>query len=85
MSRDEFGDLPGKSGYVRIRFYSPTRGATAGLVIEASKFSLMSTSALSRLFPKSECLKMGRIQRSPAYETWSEAFAHRFQGEEVMA
>lgn len=68
--------------YKKIRFTSKRHGATAGLVIETNRD--MSISALSRLYPMYEARKMERIEVSPAYPTWGEAFAYDFEAQKLI-
>lgn len=65
--------------YRKVRFYSPTNGSTAGLVLETEKLAQMSIPEISRFFPYSEAIKMQRIQLSHEYETYEEAFLHSFE------
>lgn len=67
-----------KQGFRKVRFYSKTHGATAGLVIDTDKHSL-TIGELSRLFPVSEFRKMDRLQASPKFSTWEKAFAYEFK------
>jgi hypothetical protein len=67
-----------KHTYRKVRFTSKRNGPTAGLVIEDSKWSDMSVSDISRLFPYGEAGKMQRLETSSAYESWEEAFNHDF-------
>lgn len=61
----------------KVRFFSKEHGATAGLVLDASHFP-ENISAISRLFPSSEFRKMERFQKSPAFETYEDAFSYEF-------
>jgi hypothetical protein len=63
--------------YVKFRFTS-RHGSTAGLIIETRKLEQMSVREVSRLFPYYEAGKMKRLQVSPQYQTWEEAFNHTF-------
>ena len=63
------------SGFVKVRF-TGRGGATAGLVIADDDERTVAD--LSRMFPYSESNKMQRFERSPAYETFDEAFRHTF-------
>ena len=64
--------------YRKIRFYSKRHGATAGLVIQHDGKTFHSIEELSRLFPVSEALKMKRLQVSPIFATWNDAFEFEF-------
>ncbi len=66
-----------KSTYRKFRFTS-RNGATAGLVIESDRFERMSITDLSRFFPYSEAQFMARLEVSPEYPTWEDAFNHSF-------
>jgi hypothetical protein len=57
----------------KIRFTSTHHGSTAGLVIGPSQ-SDWTIGELSRLFPMWEAMKMKRIQSSPFFQTFEEAF-----------
>ena len=63
--------------FVKVRF---TNGAesTAGLIMPYDKVKHSTITELSRAFPYSEAPKMKRLDISPAYETWEEAFNHKF-------
>ncbi len=63
--------------YRKVRFTS-SRGSTAGIVVEAPKLAKMSISEVSRLFPVSESRFMSKIQTSPEFLSWDEAFAYEF-------
>lgn len=67
-----------KSTYQKIRFTS-RNGSTAGLVFDSLKIERSSVSELSRFFPYSEASKMARIQVSPKFNTWEEAFEYQFE------
>ena len=62
--------------YHKVRFTNGDE-CTAGLIVTAAQARLPITE-LSRFFPRSEFRKMARVQISPAYKTWDEAFAHKF-------
>ena len=66
-----------KSTYVKFRFTS-NAGATAGLVIETDRLQRTSVSDLSRFFPYSESRFMARLEVSPEYPSWEDAFNHSF-------
>lgn len=68
--------------FVKVRFYSRSHGATAGLIFRASDVRTMTIGEISRRFPYSEAPKMHRLEVSPEYCTWDEAFAHIFAGDE---
>ena len=68
-------EIPAK--YRKVRFTSK-RGATAGLVIESGRLARMNVADLSRLFPYSESRFMAKVETSPEYATWDDAFAHSF-------
>lgn len=67
--------------FKKFRFTSK-QGSTAGLVIESDRMARMDISDLSRFFPYSEARFMARLEVSPEYKTWEDAFAHDFQGGE---
>ena len=64
--------------YQKVRFYSKRHGVTAGLIIHRDRKTLQTVDSLSRLFPVSEAPKMERLQASPLFDTWDEAFAFEF-------
>lgn len=64
--------------YKKVRFYSQVYGPTVGIVLTIAKLTELGLDGFSRLFPYSESLKMDRIQLSPPYDTWEEAFNHEF-------
>ena len=66
-----------KSTYQKVRFTSHN-GSTAGLIFESSKLENMSLSDVSRFFPYSEAGKMAKVQYSPEFNTWIEAFEYSF-------
>ena len=66
-----------KSTYKKVRFTS-RNGSTAGLIFESYKLENMSLSDISRFFPYSESGKMAKIQYSPEFNTWLEAFEYSF-------
>jgi hypothetical protein len=66
-----------KTTYVKFRFTS-RNGATAGLVIDSFRFARTSITDLSRFFPYSEAPLMARLEVSPEYPTWEDAFNHSF-------
>ena len=53
-------------------------GETSGLVVGEHDAALKSPVALSKHYPYWECNKMDRLQISPVYMTWEEAFRHDF-------
>jgi hypothetical protein len=63
--------------YSKVRFVSQA-GATAGLVLESDKIPTLGIAGISRLFPYSESVYMTRIEISPSFPTWENAFAHQF-------
>lgn len=66
--------------YCKIRFVSKYHhGATAGLIFTASALKGKTIADLSRCFPIGECNKMDRLQRSPFFATWDEAFTYTFK------
>jgi hypothetical protein len=65
--------------YCKIRFVSKHHGKTAGLIVPASKLQGKTIADLSRYFPMSECRKMYRLERSPFFTTWDEAFNYEFK------
>lgn len=68
--------------YMKVRFTS-LKGATAGLIFLSQDVYNMSLSKLSRHWPVSEALKMRRVELSPEYDTWEQAFDHSFDKEEL--
>jgi hypothetical protein len=63
----------------KVRFTSRDGSrVTAGLVLPTEQIMDRSPSGLSRFFPMSEARAMDRLQISPTFETWAEAFAHTF-------
>lgn len=66
--------------YCKIRFVSKYHhGATAGLIFSASQMKGKTIADISRAYPISEFQKMNRMQRSPMFETWDEAFRYEFK------
>ena len=65
--------------FIKVRFTSVSRGSTAGLVFEADQLYRMRLDQLSRRFPISETNKLKRVQLSPEYDTWQQAFEHEFK------
>lgn len=65
--------------FTKVRFTSKNHGSTAGLILDARKLQDMSIGDISRLFPYSEAMRMQRLETSPSYETWEEAFNHEFK------
>jgi hypothetical protein len=63
--------------YTKVRFTSKRNGATAGLVVE--HIDDKSINDLSRLYPYSEASKMEKIERSPEFPTFLEAFNYKFE------
>lgn len=64
--------------YVKFRFTSANGAATAGLIVPREQFERSSIAELSRLFPKSEALKMERLERSPVFKDFAGAFKYEF-------
>lgn len=64
--------------FVKIRFTGPA-GATAGIILPYAKVSHATISELSRHFPMSEANKMRRLDISPQYALWDDAFTHQFE------
>jgi hypothetical protein len=64
----------------KVRFNS-RNGCTAGLVLTTAQTKLP-IAEISRMFVHSESAKMAKIQISKPYETWEQAFAHKFEGGE---
>ena len=66
--------------YCKIRFVSKYHhGATAGLIFTATKLKGKTIADISRFFPYSEANKMDRLQRSPFFESWDDAFNYEFK------
>jgi hypothetical protein len=66
--------------YTKFRFTNGKRH-TAGLILETTRLKAMTFPEVSRLFPMYEATKMYRLEVSPEYATFNEAFAHQFKGE----
>ena len=66
--------------YTKVRFVKGTE-ATTGLILETAKLKTMTFPDISRLFPMYEANKMYRLDVSPEYATWNDAFNHTFKGE----
>lgn len=67
------------TGFCKLRFVSKYHhGATAGLIFTAEALKGKTIADLSRYFPVGECNKMDRLERSPFFATWDEAFAYTF-------
>lgn len=65
--------------YCKIRFVSKYHhGATAGLIVSATAMKGKTVSDISRLFPYSEANRMDRLERSPFFPSWDQAFAYTF-------
>ena len=65
--------------YCKVRFSSKNHhGATAGLIFSATALKGKTISDISRLFPFSEFNKMNRLERSPVFPSWDEAFHYQF-------
>ncbi len=65
--------------YCKLRFVSKYHhGVTAGLIVSETKLKGKSISDISRWYPYSEASKMDRLQRSPFFATWDEAFRYQF-------
>ena len=65
--------------YCKLRVVSTYHhGLTAGLIFSATALKGKTIADLSRYFPIGECNKMDRLERSPFFETWDEAFAYTF-------
>jgi len=66
--------------YCKIRFESKYyRGATGGIVFEANILKGKTITELSRYSPIGEFNRMNRLERSPFFETWNEAFNYEFK------
>lgn len=63
--------------FVKFRFVNGDE-ATAGLVISLEVWTTATVTELSRMFPAGEALKMQTLQCSRVFDTWKEAFCHRF-------
>ena len=63
--------------YQKVRFTSKT-GVTAGLVFKSESLAKLSLGELSRRYPYSEAMKMAKVQTSPKFGTWAEAFSYQF-------
>jgi hypothetical protein len=62
----------------KVIFTSSQHGATAGLVIDATKIDPRDMVRVSRLFPYSETPKMRTYHVSPAFPTFEQAFDYEF-------
>jgi hypothetical protein len=71
------GYSEGSAMFQKIRFTAGRR-ATAGLVLPAEAAMDRSPVALSRFFPMTEAAAMHRLERSPLFNTWDEAFRYVF-------
>jgi hypothetical protein len=71
--RRRYGRAAVKDGFRKV-WFSKGSEKTAGLILPAAKLHGMSISDISRLFPMSEALKMGKIHMSPVFPTWDAAF-----------
>jgi hypothetical protein len=66
--------------YCKIRFMSKYHhGETAGLILTDDALKGKTIADLSRYYPVGECNKMDRLQRSPFFQTWEEAFRYEFK------
>lgn len=63
--------------YTKFRFTNGKRH-TAGLVLETTKLKAMTFPQVSRLFPVFESPKMHRLELSPEYANFEDAFNHQF-------
>lgn len=64
--------------FTKVRFTNGTE-STAGLIVDSTKHNPNDVSAISRLFPYSESMKMKQYQRSPDFTEWLDAFAYTFE------
>jgi hypothetical protein len=64
--------------YRKIRFTNGIDDATAGLIIEDTRYATETIDSLSRLYPYSEAGKMKVFQASLPFPTWEDAFAFQF-------
>lgn len=69
--------------FLKVRFTSRF-GSTAGLVLEFERYDSMTVTQFSELFPDSEAMKMGKLQKSPVYERWDDAFLFDFDTSMVI-
>jgi len=66
--------------YCKVRFVSKYHhGATAGLIWAEHELRGKSIEDISRRYPMSEFRKMDRLERSPWFATWDEAFGYEFK------
>ena len=66
-----------REGFVKFRFVGKS-GATAGLVLPTRRFEAHTITSISCLFPYSESRKMEKLEVSPVYYKWEDAFNHEF-------
>lgn len=64
--------------YKKVRFTS-REGSTAGLIFRSSEIQNKTVPDLSRFFPYSESRFMRKVQVSPEFDTWAEAFDFVFE------
>lgn len=81
IERGEAQAIEGQSArYCKIRFVSKYHhGATAGLIWAEHELKGKSIADISRRYPVSEFRKMDRLERSPFFATWEEAFHYEFK------
>jgi hypothetical protein len=67
--------------FIKVRFSSKHYGETAGLILPSGlvKNGRIDINAASRYFPTSEFRRMERIEFSPVFEKWEDAFNFTFK------
>lgn len=70
--------------FIKVRFYSKSYGETAGLILPANliKNGKIDVVKASCYFPMAEFRKMEKVEFSPEFNTWDEAFKYQFKDKE---
>ena len=64
--------------YIKVRLTSKNNSSTDSLIVNGGQVYDLTGHRLSGMFPYSEVVKIDRIEKSPEYATWNEAFDHQF-------
>lgn len=65
--------------YGKVRFISKFNGNTAGIVLTDKQQENLTIAQVSDLFPRSESMKMEKLQRSDYFDTFEQAFSYQFE------
>lgn len=63
--------------FIKVRF-SKGSEHTAGLIFDVDQFKALSIGEVSRRFPMFEAMKMERLETSPEFDVWGDAFLFAF-------